>query len=143
LVLLFPAADRILQAGESRSIGSLCAFKFDETLYCGSVPAYLAEQVIEQDRFPHHTREQLLSRMSFSAYLPQNGFKGERELALRAEFWTFLLRSVRLIQIDPAVGATHQVMINICTAIAALDFIVCRGRGKAGRHEKIVSKKPA
>jgi hypothetical protein len=81
--------------------------------------------------------------MRFPAYPPQNGFQGERELTLLAEPGTFLLRIVRLIQIDPAVGAAHQVMINVCTAIAAFDFIIRGGRGKAGRHEKIVSKKPA
>jgi hypothetical protein len=32
-------------------------------------------------------------------------------------------------------------MINICTAIAAFDFIVCRGRSNTGGHERIVSKK--
>jgi hypothetical protein len=79
--------------------------------------------------------------MRFPAYLPQNGFEGKREFALWAEFGTFLLCIVRLIQIDPAVGATYQVMINVCAAIAAFDFIVCRGRGNTGGHRKIVSKK--
>jgi hypothetical protein len=112
----------------------LSAFIFDETLYCGTVTTYLAEQVIEQDRFPHHAREQLLGGMRLPAYLPQNGFKGEGKLTLRAEPGTFLLRVIRLIQIDPAVGAAHQVMVNICAAIAALDFIIRRGRGKASGH---------
>src|SRR5258705_13392669 len=78
--------------------------------------------------------------MRFPAYLPQNRFDGERELTLRAELGTLIFCLVRLIQIDPAVGTSYQVMVDVCAAIAALDFIICRGRSNAGRHEKIVSK---
>jgi hypothetical protein len=119
----------------------LSAFILDETLHCGAVTTYFAEQIIEQGSFPQRACEQLLGGMRFATYLPQEGIEGKRELTLRAEFGILLFWFVGFIQIDPAIGATHQVMIDVGAAIAALDFIVCRGRGKAGGHGKIVSKK--
>jgi hypothetical protein len=118
----------------------MSAFIFDESLHRGPVATYFAEQVIKQCGFSQCTCEQLLRRMRFPAYPPQNRFEGERELTLRTELRMFLFCIMWLIQIDPAVGATHQVMVDVCAAIAALDFIICRGRSNAGRHEKIVSK---
>jgi hypothetical protein len=58
-----------LQAGQSRCTGSVLSLIFDETFHHGPVTTHLAKQIIEQGRFPHRTREQLLGRMQPPAYL--------------------------------------------------------------------------
>jgi hypothetical protein len=116
----------------------LLTFIFDKTLYCRTVTAYLAQQVIEQDGFPHYTCEQLLGGMWLPTYLPHYGLNRKREFALRAKLGTFLWLGVYWVnQIYSTVGTLQQPLINVRTAIAAFDFIVFGWRGEAGGHVNI------
>jgi len=74
--------------------------------------------------------------MRLPAQLPHNGFNGERQLAPRFELGTFFFRFIRLIQIHAAIGALHQVVVNVRSAIATFGFIVFgpRSGGEAGGH---------
>ena len=137
-ILPFPAADRVLQSGQSCGIWHLLFHKLDETFNDFPVSAHLVEQVIEQGRLPHRAAEQLLSDMRFPAQLADHGFHPQREPAFRSVRRRFILPAIDWIdQVDPAVGAYDQVVINICAAIAAFDLVIF-GRGSdAGWQTKL------
>src|SRR5258706_1915573 len=78
--------------------------------------------------------------MWLAAKLPHHGFNGKRKFTLRSKLGTFLLSFIRLIQIYSAIGTLHQIVINVRATIATFDFIIRRGRGEAGGHERIVSQ---
>ncbi len=84
--------------------------------------------------------EQLLSDMRLPAQLPPHGLSPQRKLTLRSKRWTFLwLRINRVKQIHPAIGALHQIMINIRAAIAAFHFVIFGWGSDTGRHQGTVS----
>lgn len=138
---MFPAADRVLDAGQARRTRFDLFLVPDQPLHYGPVPAHLAEQVIKQSGLPQRACEQLLGRVRLSAQLAHERFHFERQLALRLERRALLFRLIRFDQIHPTVGTLHQVMINVRAAIATFDFVIFGWGSDASGHEEIVSRK--
>src|SRR5215207_1216121 len=56
-VLILPATDRILQAGQARGVRFFLSLEIDQPLHHGPVASHLAEQVIKQRGFPQRAAE--------------------------------------------------------------------------------------
>lgn len=134
-VLPFPALDGVLDAGQARRSHPVLLLVLDQSLCCRPVPAHLAEQVIEQRGFPQRAAEQLLGDLRLPAQLPHHGLDPQRKPALRAQAGRLLFfRTHRVNQIDSAMRAFHQPMINIRAAIAAFGLIVFGWGSDTGGH---------
>ena len=135
-ILVLPAPNCILDAGQAARTGISRSLIFDQPLRRRPVSADLAQQIVKKRRLPHGAREQFLSGMRLATQLAHPGFDLERKPALRLGRGTVLFLFSRIGQICPAVRTFQQARVNIRAAISAFGFIVF-GRGSdTGGHIK-------
>lgn len=127
-VIAFPAADGVFEPDNAIPLGQLLALESDQPFGGSPVTADFAQQVVEQLGLVDGGTEQFVGGVGLAGDLmeepvhPGQDSATGRVCAVGAALpFAFV---IRLVDVDPATGAACQLVIEICAAAGALDFIV-------------------